>query len=131
MTRRAGQPELNSETPSRLPWQLWVVTIYLGVEGLGNLLSIPNQPQAAWWLAAKCLFVIGFFRRWRLVFIGFLIVGVMHTLGFSSTRPVVAIINLVLTLLAASTWSRFFPPRDRDSLPSSPGRRESYPPLPR
>ena len=30
-----------------VPWQIWVVVVMLGLEGVGNLLLIPQVPAAA------------------------------------------------------------------------------------
>jgi hypothetical protein len=94
----------------KVPWQLWVVIGMLSLEGIGNLLAIPNHPEAAGWLAAKCLFITGFVRGWRPTFVLFQIVAGMHVLAFLSFAPMVSLLNLVLMLLVASTLRYFFPP---------------------
>jgi len=92
-----------------MPWQLWVVTVLLVLEGLlGNLPMMFTYPIAAIWLAAKVLFIAGFFLRWRAVFVLFLIVGSLHVLAFAIAAPVVALLNLVLVVLVASTKHYFF-----------------------
>src|SRR5260370_672933 len=71
--------------PSRgVPWQIWIVVLFLGLEGVGNLLSIPQEPAAARWLAAKCLFITGLICGWRWVFVLFLAVAGVHVLAFST-----------------------------------------------
>lgn len=94
------------------PWQLWVVIALLAAEGIGNLLSIAVTPVAAIWLAAKVLFIIGLIRRWRVVFILFVVITAMHVLGFASSAPIVAFLNLFILVVAVSQFRRFFP---RDS----------------
>jgi hypothetical protein len=94
----------------RLPWQIWVVVAILSLEGIGNLMAIPNEPQAAGWLAAKCLFVVGLLRGWRPVFVLFLVVAGLHVLAFLPLAPFVSLLNLVLMLLVASTLRFYFPP---------------------
>ena len=85
----------------------------LGLEGVGNLLSIPQEPSAAIWLAAKCLFIVGLIRGWRWVFVLFLVVAGLHVLGFSIQAPFVAFLNLGLVLLVGSTLRYFFPASNR------------------
>jgi len=48
-----------------VPWQTWVVVIMLGLEGIGDLFTIPTTLIAASWLLAKCLFIVGLLKRWR------------------------------------------------------------------
>jgi len=93
-----------------MPWQLWVVSVLLGLEGiLGNLPLMFSHPMAAVWFLAKCLFITGFYLRWRPVFIIFLIEAAIHTLAFASSAPGVALINLVMLILVASSVRHFFP----------------------
>ena len=99
----------------RVPWQVWVTVTLLGLEGVGNLLSIPQEPAAAIWLAAKCLFIVGLIRGWRWVFVLFLVVAGLHVLGFSIQAPFIAFLNLVLVLLVGSTLRYFFPAGKRRS----------------
>jgi hypothetical protein len=99
-----AQPSLQ-----KVPWQLWVVIGMLSLEGMGNLLAIPNHPEAAGWLAAKCLFITGFVKGWRPTFVLFQIVAGMHVLAFLSIAPMVSLLNLVSMLLVATTLRYFFP----------------------
>lgn len=97
---------------SIMPWQLWVVSVLLAIEGiLGNLPLIPSHPIAAVWFLWKCLFITGFALRWRPVFVIYLLEGAIHTIGFASSAPSVALINLVMMILVASSVSHFFPAR--------------------
>ena len=92
-----------------VPWQIWVVVALLSLEGISNLMAIPNEPRAAGWLATKCLFVIGLLRGWRPVFVLNLVVAGLHVLAFLPLAPLVSLLNLVLMLLAASTLRFYFP----------------------
>lgn len=132
--RRRGQPAVPaapSETdgPSipgepgrsvlrlRVPWQIWVVVALLALEGLGNLLSLPKQPQALIWLAAKVLFITGLLLRWRAVFVLFLVVSAVHVVYFARPVPAAAILNFLLLALVLSTYRNYFP---GDQTPSPP-----------
>jgi hypothetical protein len=92
-----------------VPWQIWVVVAILALEGIGNLLYIPQQPMALYWLGAKCLFIFGLLKRWRWVFCLSVIVGVIHVLFFLLQAPIVASINLALVVLVLSTFRFYFP----------------------
>ncbi|NUM55179.1 MAG: hypothetical protein HUU46_16160 [Candidatus Hydrogenedentes bacterium] len=83
----------------------------LGIEGMGNFVSMFTAPVAATWLAWKVLFIVGFFRRWRPVHALNLVFGAIHVLGFAASAPGVAMINLVLVILVASTKNYFFTAR--------------------
>ena len=96
-------------TWEKVPWQIWIVVAMLGMEGIGNLLAIPTQPQAAQWFLAKCLFVVGLLRGWRWVFVLYQIVGVIHVLGFLGQAPGAAILNLLLMGLVFSAFRFYFP----------------------
>lgn len=96
----------------RVPWQIWVVVVLLAVEGLlSNLPLIPKAPVAAVWLGAKCLFIVGLLKGWRWMFVVFLLVAAVHTLSFATRAPIIALINLVLLLLVASSLRFYFPGR--------------------
>ncbi len=96
-----------------VPWQIWVVVLLLAVEGvLGNLPLILYAPIAAVWLGAKCLFIAGLLRRWKWVYVLFLVVAAIHVIVFSMVSAVVASLNLVLLILAASAARTYFPPAE-------------------
>ena len=96
-----------------VPWQIWVVVVILAAEGLlSNLPAILKTPIAAFWLLAKCVLILGLLKRWRWVFILCLVLGAIHTLYFSIPAPVVALINLVLVLLVASSLRFYFPKKE-------------------
>lgn len=100
----------NASSFGEIPWQIWAVVAFLAVEGiLGNLPAIPQNPIAVTWLAAKCLFVVGLLRRWRWVFVLYLVIGVIHVLAFAMQAPFIAFLNLVLVFLTASAIRFYFP----------------------
>lgn len=93
-----------------VPWQIWVVVVLLGLEGISNLLTISQQPQALIWLAAKCIFILGLLKGWKWVFCLFVVIAGVHVLYFMLLAPLVALLNLVL--IAFVLWSfRFYFPR--------------------
>ena len=94
--------------PRDVPWQLWVVIVILSLEGIGNLFSIPTLPIASMWLGSKILFVWGFVRRWRVVYVLFCVVAALHVLAFSGPAPFIAFLNLVILILAVSQYRLFF-----------------------
>ena len=101
----------HGKTGRSVPWQVWVVALLLGLEGVGNILEIPDNSQAAGWLAFKVVSVVGLIRGWRWVYGVTLVVGCLHVLGFAQTNLVAAGLNLVLVGLIASTKRYFFPKR--------------------
>ena len=94
----------------QVPWQLWAVIALLAVEGVGNALQMFAVPMAAVWLAAKVLFFVGFIRRWRPVYVLFIVLSALHVIGFAASAPIIALLNLVLLLLVASQYRWFFSP---------------------
>ena len=92
-----------------VPWQIWVVVALLALEGVGNLLYIPQQPMALIWLGAKCLFILGLLKRWRWVFCLYVVIGIIHVLSFLLQAPLVALINLVMVVLALCSYRFYFP----------------------
>ena len=99
---RTGQP---------VPWQIWVVNLLLGLEGVGNFLAIPDNLDAAGWLAFKGVSIVGLIRGWRWVYAVMMAVGSLHVLGFAQINLFTAGLNLVLVCLVASTYRYFFPKR--------------------
>jgi hypothetical protein len=101
----------------RIPWQIFVVSTVLGLYGIGDLLDFLQncQPAPGIWLLAKCFFITGLLRRWWWMYIVYLTVGTVHVLVFSIDAPVVAMINLILVLLVASTYRFYFPPAAHQS----------------
>ena len=92
-----------------VPWQIWIVIAILALEGVGNLLYIPQQPMALIWLGWKSLFILGLLKRWRWVFCLFVIFGVIHVLYFLLQAPIVSLINLALVVLALCSYRFYFP----------------------
>jgi hypothetical protein len=101
-------------TRGSVPWPILVVVTLLGIEGLGNLLSIPSNTTAAVWLAFKGLFIVGLLKRWRPVFFLFLVIAVLHVIGFAPLAPIIALMNLVLMLLVVVSYRFYFPQRGGD-----------------
>ncbi len=100
------QSSVNS--PSSVPWQIWVVVVLLGLEGLGNLLSVLDQPIALYWLLAKVLFITGLLKGWRWVYFLFLIIAGYHVIGFLGINIVAVLVNLLMVGLVFSARSYFF-----------------------
>ncbi|MGI8907086.1 MAG: serine/threonine-protein kinase [Candidatus Sumerlaeaceae bacterium] len=92
-----------------VPWQIWVAILLLGLEGLGNLVSIPKQPLAAVWVAGKCLMISGLLFRWRPVFVLTLFLLAVHAVYFVQANVAAAAINLAMLLLVASAYRYYFP----------------------
>ncbi len=110
------ESENHAKSLKEVPWQVWVAVAILGVEGiLNNLPAIPQMPIAAVWLAAKCFFILGLLKGWKLVFVLSLIFGSIHVLAFSVHAPIIALLNLVLLLLIASTIRFYFPKNNERS----------------
>ncbi len=101
-------PAQSSQAQRTVPWQIWVVVGMLALEGIGNLFAIVAMPVAAFWLLMKCLFIAGLIRRWRWVFVLFLIVAALHVLAIEMLGPGAALLNVVLMILVGSTWRWFF-----------------------
>jgi hypothetical protein len=91
-----------------VPWQIWVVVALLALEGVGNLLYIPQQPMALIWLGAKCLFILGLLKRWQWVFCLFVVISIIHVLSFLLQEPLAALINLAMVVLVLSTYRFYF-----------------------
>jgi hypothetical protein len=107
-TAQLVSPHPKHLTWHRPPWPIWVVVAMLVLEGLGNLLAIPRQPQALVWLFAKVLFVTGLLMRWRAIFVLVLVVTGGHFIYFAPNAPVVAALNFVLLILVASAHRHYF-----------------------
>ena len=92
-----------------VPWQIWVVVVALGLEGIKNFLSIPQQPMALIWLVAKCIFILGLLKGWKCVFCLFVVIGGLHVLYFMLQSPLVTLINLVLVSFVLWSYHFYFP----------------------
>lgn len=102
----AKQAEMTTSS-REVPWQIWVVVALLGFEGIGNFLSIPQEPRALIWLGAKCIFILGLLEGWKWVFVLSLIVAGIHVLYFMA--PLVALLNFVLIALILWSFRFYFP----------------------
>lgn len=93
-----------------IPWQIWVIVILLGLEGISNFFMIFSQPAALIWLLSKALFIVGFIRGWKWVFVLFQIVAGIHVLYFGIAGILVtSFLNLILMVLLGTAWRYFFP----------------------
>ena len=108
----------------RLPWQIWIAVGWLALEGIGNLLAIPQKPQALGWATAKALFIVGLVRRWRPVYVLMLLAAALHVVYFARSAPVIALANWALLMLMGSAWRFYFgrdkAPRGRESVGGGP-----------
>jgi hypothetical protein len=100
---------MHEPTKQQVPWQIWVVVALLGLEGVGNLLSAPIMPIHLWWLAMKCVFILGLIKAWRAVFILFEAIAGLHVVAFLTINIVASFLNLVLIALVASCYRYFWP----------------------
>lgn len=126
LSHRGRAQEMSAASASSLPWQLWVVSAILALEGLGNFLSMFGNPIAGLWLAAKVIFIMGFLKRWPVAYVAFLIVAGLHVLAFALAGAIgIAFFNLVILLLAASQSGRFF--AERRSLVAATVGRDTTP----
>jgi len=94
--------EHGSRSAPHVPWQIWVVVVVLALEGVGNLLSIPDQPIALFWLLGKCLIITGLLKRWVLVYGLFLALALIHVVAFLPVSLIASLLNLIMVVLAAS-----------------------------
>jgi len=92
-----------------IPWQIWIVVVLLALEGVDDVLSMSDLFVAAFWIAAKCLFIVGLTRRSKCVFVLFLIIAAFHVLVFSSQAFFTAFVNLALFVLTFSAVRHYFP----------------------
>ncbi len=108
---------------SRVPWQIYLVSVVLALEGLGNLVMIPKHPIAAFWLLGKCFFITGLILGWRPVFVLYAIIGTIHVFSFASVAPFTASLNLALVIMVFSSFRYFFrvDSRTRTETSTAPG----------
>ncbi|MBM4102987.1 MAG: hypothetical protein FJ263_02910 [Planctomycetes bacterium] len=94
----------------KVPWQIWVVVVLLGLEGIENLCAIPGNFAALGWFLAKVIFICGLFKAWKWVFVAFQIIAGVHVLYFASAgEGVVSLINAVLMILCFTALRYYFP----------------------
>ena len=90
---------------SIIPWQIWIVVVLLGLEGIGNLFNLEIL-----WLAAKVLFITGLLKQWKWVYLVFVAIGVLHVIYFAEAGALVlSLINLILIILALWVFRHYFP----------------------
>ncbi len=117
-TTSARNPSLKFQLHARaIPWQIWVVVLMLGLEGIGDLIDIPSNLIAAQWLTTKVVLIIGLVRAWRWAYVVTMVLACLHVLTFATISPVAALLNLAIVILVASTRRRFFPPRGDSPTP--------------
>lgn len=112
----------------RAPWQIGLVVVVLAIQGIQGFVrylplivvnpkvAIEVIPEEAVWFAFKCLFIVGLVRRWRWVFVLFLVVTAFTVV---TTAPIFLFapslfehsyfVNLVLVILTASAQRFYFP----------------------
>src|SRR5688572_1863490 len=91
-----GDQALAGGERAAVPWQIWIVVALLALEGVGNFFSMLDNPIAAWWLFAKCVFITGLIKGWQWVFWIFLAVAAVHVVGFLEIMPVASLLNLLM-----------------------------------
>jgi hypothetical protein len=95
---------------SSVPWQIWVVVLSLGLEGLGNLFSFEII-----WLAAKILFITGLLKGWKSVYVLSIATGILHVIYFAEAGAfVVSLMNLFLVVLELWVFRSYFPKETQD-----------------
>lgn len=109
-------PKLMEDHLTKAPWQIWVVIAILTLEGLQNLVAIPDNLMAARWLLMKVLLIIGLLRAWRPVFCLSLYLSTTHTLYFITAAPITGLINFTMLLLVASAFRFYFPKKDSPTI---------------
>lgn len=87
---------------ARVPWQIWIVVALLFLEGIGNLFSIPDNLANLYWLAAKCVLILGLLKGWLVVYILFLAISIIQVAYFLPVLPIASMINFLMLCLAAS-----------------------------
>jgi hypothetical protein len=92
-----------------IPWQIWVVVVLLGLEGVSNLFQALDHPVALYWFSAKVLFITGLLKAWKWVFVLFLVVAVQHVIVFLGINVMGSVMNLILVGLTISARRYYFP----------------------
>ena len=91
-----------------VPWQIWVVVVFLSVIGTAELLGLP-MPQGLVSFGIKCVAVVGLIRGWRLVFVVLLILFAVDALSAAGSSPFIPFLIFAMMLLVASAHRHFFP----------------------
>lgn len=94
----------------KVPWQIWVVIVLLGLEGIGNLFAIPDNPAAIVWILAKVIFIWGLLKGWKWVFVAFQVIAGVHVLYFTGAGIWMgSLMNAVLMILCFTALRYYFP----------------------
>ncbi|HPS54021.1 MAG TPA: hypothetical protein PLP05_00340 [Sedimentisphaerales bacterium] len=105
--------KIEAFSPQLVPWQIWITAGMLRFEGISNFFTIFDNPAAIVWLTAKVLFITGLLRKWKWVYIVFLIGAGIHVVYFALAGAfVVAILNLALIILPLWVFRYYFPKDD-------------------
>jgi hypothetical protein len=103
-------PKATGFSSENVPWQIWSVVGILGLEGIGNLFEILQNPEAIGWIVCKVIFIVGLLRAWRWVFVAFQVIAGAHVLYFASAGAwIVSLINAVLMILCFAALRYYFP----------------------
>lgn len=106
----------NNSSTNRIPWQIWITVVIMGLAGIGNVFHVWREPVALLWVAAKILIITGLLLRWRAIFILSVILLSFHVGVFAFAAPVAALINLLLLVLMGSAIRFYFPARQGELL---------------
>jgi hypothetical protein len=106
---------IGDDTTRRVPLQILVVVVLLGLEGFGNLVQAVDPPIAVDWFTAKVLFITGLLNGWRWVYILFVIIAAQHVIGFWGINFPAVVMNLRLIVLTLSALMFYFLARDESS----------------
>ena len=101
-------PTNEQHAPLPVPWQIWVVVVLLGAEGVSNLFQAFDHPVALFWFSAKVLFITGLLKAWKWVFVLFLVVALQHVIAFLGINVMGSAMNLILVGLAISARRYYF-----------------------
>ena len=102
-------PTNEQHAPLPVPWQIWVVVVLLGLEGVSNLFQALDHPIALYWFSAKVLFITGLLKAWKWVFVIFLVVCLQHVIVFLGINVMASAMNLILIGLTISARRYYFP----------------------
>lgn len=103
-------PDSQPEDPraQKLPWQIWVPIICLGIGCAADLLSITERPTAPAAFLIDALFIAGLLKRWRPVVLFLLFNCLMIFVLGAAKAPAGAIVSLVLGLVVLSAYRFYF-----------------------
>ena len=93
-----------------IPWQIWIITGFLGLAGIGNILAITHNPIAIIWFLTNVVLVIGLLGGCKWAFALFQLIAGIHVLYFGMDGAFLfSFLNLFMMILAFSAWRHFFP----------------------